>query len=313
MNFTTLGRTGLRVSRMGLGCGGPSRLGLKTGGSDDNAERIVREALSLGVNFIDTAEAYGTEEVVGRAIKGSAREQVVLSTKVSVTLNDRRATAAETKERVEASLRRLGTDYVDVFHLHGVSSHEYPYARDELVPVLRDLRAEGKIRFIGITEAFGPDPEHFMLSQALRDSCWDVVMVGFNLINQSARARVLAETQRQCIGTLCMFAVRRALSQPEILKSLMADLAARILVDAGAFDPSDPLGFLLANGVAASLPEAAYRYCRWEPGIDVVLSGTSKVEHLRENAAALEGPPLPPEILDRLRRLFLRVDSVSGN
>src|SRR5450432_4011466 len=120
MDYTTLGRTGLRVSRMGLGCGGPSRLGLKTGGTEENAERVVREALTLGINFIDTAEAYGTEVVVGRALCGAARENAIVSTKVSVTLDGRKATAAETKARVEASLRRLGADYVDILHLHGV-------------------------------------------------------------------------------------------------------------------------------------------------------------------------------------------------
>ncbi len=313
MDYTTLGRTGLRVSRMGLGCGGPSRLGLKTGGSEGDAEAVVREALALGVNFIDTAEAYGTEEVVGRGIRDTPRDQVVLSTKAGVHWQDRRSTAAEFRERIEASLRRLGTDTIDIFHLHGVSLDEYEYARDELLPVVRKMREQGNIRFIGITEAFGPDPGHKMLVQALKDSCWDVVMVGFNVLNQSARERVLAATQEQNIGTLCMFAVRRALSRPETLRTVMMDLVSQGLVDAAAIDPEDPLGFLLSDGGAESLPDAAYRFCRWEPGLDVILSGTSKIAHLRENAASLERPALESAAADRLRNLFARVDTVSGN
>ena len=298
---------------MGLGCGGPSRLGLKTGGSEVDAEAVVREALTLGVNFIDTAEAYGTEEVVGRGIRDTPRDQVVLSTKAGVHSQDRRSTAAEFRERIEASLRRLGTDTIDIFHLHGVSLDEYEYARDELLPVVREMRAHGKIRFIGITEAFGPDPGHKMLVQALKDSCWDVVMVGYNVLNQSARERVLATTQEQNIGTLCMFAVRRALSRPETLRTVMADLVSQGLVDVAAFDPVHPLGFLLSEGDAASLPDAAYRFCRWEPGLDVILSGTSKIAHLRENAASLERSALQSSDIERLRRLFARVDTVSGN
>lgn len=313
MDQTTLGRTGLRVSRMGLGCGGHSRLGLSQGHREAEAERVVREAISTGINFIDTAEGYGTEAVVGRGIAGTPRDQVVLSTKAGVRWKDRNSTSAEMRERVEACLGRLQTDHVDVFHLHGVSLDDYSYAREEMIPVLRDLQAEGKIRFLGITEAFASDPSHRMLARALQDDCWDVMMVGFNLLNQSARERVLAHTQEHNIGTLCMFAVRRALSHSEILGDLMRDLASQGVVDAGAFDADDPLGFLLTEGGASSLPDAAYRFCRWEPGLDVILSGTGRVEHLQENAASLNRPPLPPAVMERLKALFARVDSISGN
>jgi aryl-alcohol dehydrogenase-like predicted oxidoreductase len=313
MDYGTLGRTGLRVSVMGLGAGGHSRLGLATGKTPAEAERIVQEALALGVNFIDTAEAYGTEEVIGRAVKGTARGQVVLSTKAGVGWQDRRSTGAEMKERVEACLKRLQMETIDVFHLHGVSPEEYPYGREELVPALQGLQAEGKIRFLGITEQFINDPGHRMLSLALEDKCWDVMMVGFSLLNQSARQRVLAQTQQQNIGTLCMFAVRRALSRPDALRDLMAELAAQNLVDPSAFDPQDPLGFLVEDPIAANVPDAAYRFCRWEPGIDVVLSGTGNVEHLQANAASLLLPPLPAATVARLQRLFADVDSISGN
>lgn len=313
MDTAILGRTGLRVSRMGLGCGGPSRLGLKVGGSEADAISVVREALALGVNFIDTAETYGTEEVVGHAIRGEPREQVVLSTKAGVDWHDRRATGAEMKARVEASLRRLRTDTIDIFHLHGVSLDEYEYAASALLPSVLELKDEGKIRFIGITEAFGPDPGHAMLTRALRDPWWDVVMVGFNLLNQSARERVLAITREYGTGTLCMFAVRRALGRPEALSAVMADLAGRGLIDPATFDAADPLGFAIGPGAAVSLPDAAYRFCRDEPGLDVILSGTSSIAHLRENAASLERPPLPEPVTQRLRALFAGVDCVSGN
>jgi L-galactose dehydrogenase len=298
---------------MGLGCGGHSRLGLAVGKSEAEARAVVRAALDLGINFIDTAESYGTEEVVGQALQETSREKVVLSTKAGVNWQDRKCTAVEMKERIQASQKRLRTDYIDVFHLHGVSVADYPYALAEIVPALQEMQQAGDIRHLGITEAFGPDPGHTMLSPAVKDDLWDVVMVGFNLLNQSARTRVLAATQSGRIGTLCMFAVRRALSQPEALQQLMTELIDQDLVEAAAIDRADPLGFLLTEGQAHSVPDAAYRFCRWEPGLDVILSGTSSVEHLQENAASLARPALPPEVVARLHSLFERVDTVSGN
>jgi aryl-alcohol dehydrogenase-like predicted oxidoreductase len=313
MEYTTLGRTGLRVSRMGLGCGGHSRLGISRGKTEAEAENIVRESLALGINFIDTAEGYRTEEIVGRGVAGTSRDQIVLSTKAGVNWQERKATRAEMRERVEACLQRLRTDYVDIFHLHGVSANDYPYAREEIFPEIQKLQAEGKIRFTGITEVFASDPSHRMLALALPDDCWDVIMVGFNLLNQSARESVLTQTQKQNVGTLCMFAVRRALSQPDALRELISNLVSQNLVDRDALDSENPLDFLTAEGVASNIPEAAYRFCRWEPGLDVILSGTGSIEHLRENAVSLSLPPLPSDVSERLRQVFARVDSVSGN
>src|SRR3954470_15590915 len=84
MHYTTLGKTNLRVSVAGLGTGGFSRLGLKTGKSEDEAARLIHEAVGLGINFIDTAPAYGTEGVVGRALKTIPRDRVVVATKAGV-------------------------------------------------------------------------------------------------------------------------------------------------------------------------------------------------------------------------------------
>src|SRR5258705_1321506 len=81
MEYVTLGRTGLRVSIAGLGCGGFSRLGLGTGKSEAEAIALIREALDLGINLLDTAAVYGTESVVGRAIKSVPRDSVVIATK----------------------------------------------------------------------------------------------------------------------------------------------------------------------------------------------------------------------------------------
>src|ERR1700756_4844350 len=120
MEYVTLGRTGLRVSVAGLGCGGFSRLGLGTGKSTAEAVALVRQALDLGVNLLDTAAAYGTEAVVGEAIKSVPRQEVVVATKAWIPSRAGRGAGERAVRSLEDSLRRLGTDYVDIFQLHGV-------------------------------------------------------------------------------------------------------------------------------------------------------------------------------------------------
>ena len=98
MHHTTLGRTGLRVSVAGLGTGGFSRLGLKSGKTEDEAARLIHEAVGLGINFIDTAPTYGTEGVVGQALKTIPRDQVVIATKAQFRGNGLAAAGARGRE-----------------------------------------------------------------------------------------------------------------------------------------------------------------------------------------------------------------------
>lgn len=313
MEYTTLGRSGLQVSIAGLGCGGHSRLGTATGKSEQESIAVVRQALDLGINLIDTAEAYGTEAIVGKALHGVPRDQVVIATKKLSPAQDHSDPAGEFRRGLEQSLRRLKTDYVDIYFLHGIRPADYRFAHDVLVPVLVKMREEGKLRYIGITEAFSLDPGHDMLQQAVQAACWDVMMVGFSVLNQSARSRVFPHTQAKDIGVLGMFAVRTALSQPAQLKTLLVELKHSGQVAPEVCDSDDPLGFLTASGKAATIPEAAYRYCRHEPGMDVVLTGTGNVEHLQANVAALLKPPLVRADVQRIAEIFGQVDSVSGN
>src|SRR5439155_7952758 len=121
MEYMMLGRTGLRVSIAGLGCGGFSRLWLGTGKSKAEAVTLVRQALDMGVNLLDTAAVYGTEAIVGEAIRSVPRQSVVVATKAWIPPGGGRRAAERAVASLDASLRRLGTDYVDIFQLHGVA------------------------------------------------------------------------------------------------------------------------------------------------------------------------------------------------
>ena len=109
MEYTTLGRTGLRVSVAGLGCGGFSRLGLSTGGSPADAVKLVRIAIDSGINFIDTAAQYGTEPMVGEAMRDVPRASVVIATKCLLAEKDVQITADGLTASLDASLRALGS------------------------------------------------------------------------------------------------------------------------------------------------------------------------------------------------------------
>jgi aryl-alcohol dehydrogenase-like predicted oxidoreductase len=295
---------------MGVGCGGPSRAGQSTGKTVAESVAVVRQALDAGVNFVDTSEAYGTEEIVGQAIRGLDRSSLVLSTKKGVR---KPVTPQDVVQSLEASLKRLGTDYVDLYHLHAVMLEDYDRLLNEIVPTMQRLRDQGKIRHLAVSERFGADTQHAMLQRALQDDVWDVMMVGFNPLNQSARESVFPQTIEKKIGVLVMFAVRRALSRPERLKEVLLELIERGEVDAQEVDMEEPLGFLVHKGGATSIPDAAYRFCRDEPGTHVILSGTGNPAHLQANLATFERPPLPEADRRRLEQIFRRVDSVAGN
>ena len=313
MQTVRLGRTGLEVSVAGLGCGGHSRLGMAKGKDVHYAADMVRRALDLGVTFIDTARAYGTEQAVGLGLKGR-RSEAVISTKAGIGRANGALVSAEDMARyIDESLAKLATDYIDVFLLHGVTLPQYDHAVQVILPELKRQQAAGKIRFIAASEQFGGDTGHAWLQRALPDDPFDVVMVGFNLLNPSARQRVFPQTIEHDVGTLIMFAVREALSRPEELRRVVGELIARGQVDAAKVDSDDPLGFLRDAPGAPSVVEAAYRFCRHEPGAHVVLTGTSDPAHLAANVEAILAPPLPPEILARLDAIFGAVDSVSGN
>jgi aryl-alcohol dehydrogenase-like predicted oxidoreductase len=305
MEYTELGATGLRVGVAGLGCGGNSRLGLGTGSTEADAVALIRAAFDQGVNFFDTAEAYGTEGVVGQAAAAVGRDNVVISSKTRIKFGDRLIDSDEVTKNLEASLDRLGTDYVDLFHLHAISPDIYDHVLDRIVPSLLAVKAQGKIRHIGITETSPFDPEQKMLQRALSEpSCWEVVMFAFNLMNQGARRDVFPKTLERRVGTLLMFVVRNIFSHPEILEKTVAELIAKGELSPDTVRADGPLDFLIHKDGARSLTDAAYRYARHEPGSDVVLFGTGKVEHLVSNIESILRPPLPEADRRELSALF---------
>jgi L-galactose dehydrogenase len=310
MQYTTLGRTGLRVSVAGLGTGGFSRMGLKSGKTEDESARLVLDAIDLGINFIDTAPPYGTEGVVGKALKSVKRDSVVVATKAFIHRNDEWSTPERVVASLDNSLRLMGTDFVDVFNLHGVEAYEYDYALNTIAPALLREKEKGKIRHIGLTENPIVDFTNEMLKRAVHDPIWEVYMVGFHMMHQGARTNVFPVTRQKGIGTLIMFAVRSIFADPPRVAREMKGLAAKGLVEKSLGETDDPLGFLVHAGGAANMIDAAYRFVRHEPGVDVVLFGTGDAAHLRTNVESLLKPPLPEADRAKLVALFGRLEGI---
>lgn len=292
------------MPRTGLGCGGPSGLGTRTHGDRDKAVALVQRALELGIRLFDAAELYRTEDILGEGIRGAERESLFLCSKF---LPRTESTAADLRRSLEASLSRIGTDYLDLFYLHAVVPEEYDTIVAALYPELQRLRSEGLIRRNGITERFITDPGHRMLVRALPEERWEVAMVGFNILNQSARERVFPLAARHGVRTVGMFAARLALSRAERLREVASDLRS-----SGHDIPVEDIAEQVQAPDSPSLPDTAYRFCRYEEGLDTMLIGTGNVAHLEENLRSLSAPPLPSAHAARLRKLFAGVDSVSG-
>jgi aryl-alcohol dehydrogenase-like predicted oxidoreductase len=218
---------------MGIGGGGPSQLGRRTGKSEDESVDILCRAFDGGVNFVDTAEGYGTEEIIARALQGRARESVIISTKKST--RHKEVTPQTLLDSIDQSLRHLATDYIDLYNLHGVVPQDYDYLVENIYPALEKARENN-------------------------------------------------------IGVQVMFAVRKAFRAPENLREFVAELVEKGQLDSGDIDVGNPLNLLIEEGLAESLTDASYRFCRDEPGVHVVLSGTGNPAHLEANMQSFTRP-----------------------
>ena len=320
MQRRTLGRTGLEVSLLSLGTGGPSLMGQRSGVVESDAAQVVRQALDAGINFFDTAEAYGDSELrLGRALRGVPRDDYVLATKYRYhhgpddiadesTLIDEKTLEA----KLDRSLERLGVEYVDVYQAHGVLPARYDEVVDQHLPTLLRLKEKGKIRFLGVTETGSTDKMHQVIQKMAEDGHFDTAMITYNVLNQNAERLAFPQCEQAGIGVIIMMAVRRAMSRPARLKEVVADLKSRELIDPDAAPDQDPLGWLV-HGDVESIPAAAYRFALEPAAVSTVLTGTANADHLRSNIRAMEQGPLPRADRERLQQIFGHLDEGLGN
>lgn len=290
---------------LGLGSGGRSRLGQRYEMPLSESARLVRHALDQGVNMIDTAPGYGDSETrLGQALDGVARDTYFLSTKFQPKASkDDLYTAQDLRDGLEESLKRLETDYVDLFYLHGVGPELYDAANERFLPELYKARDQGLIRAIGLTERYGNDHSHAMAQRAITEGIYDVLMVGLNLMSPDAVRSVLPLAGQHSIGVVVMCAVRTVLVDPVQWRQYLETWEREGLLQPGVVDHDAPFDWLL-DEQTPSVSAAAYKFAAGHPAAGSILTGTANIDHFDENLRAILGTPLPKHHADRVMDIF---------
>src|SRR5579864_7350051 len=267
MEQRRFGRTGLDVSVLGFGCGAVGGLMIK--GTPSDQERAVARALALGINYFDTAQMYGngeSERNLGRVLQ-ALKPQCYVGTKVRLPPTERGQIGAAIAASLEASLKRLQREAVDLFQFHNAIVNRTQGADfsaetvlDEVVPAFERLKAQGKFRFFGITA----NGETAALHRVVDARAFDTGQVSYNLLNP----RVLAA------GALSGTMERHPLGSPPPAPIGSGADYARDVERARRFEP------LIGEGHAGSLVEAALRYPLANKGVSTVLIGLSTMEQL---------------------------------
>ncbi|MGN7762950.1 aldo/keto reductase [Paenibacillus sp. 22594] len=283
MNKNRLGNSDLYVSAMGLGC-------MSLGTDEATAIPIIHEALELGVNFLDTADLYDSgrnEEIIGQALR-HRRADIILATKVG----NRRVPGQEgwtwdpskayIKSAVKESLRRLQTDYIDLYQLHG-GTLEDPI--DETIEAFEELKQEGLIRYYGIS-SIRPNVIREYVSRSNIIS----VMSQYSILDRRPEEEVLPLLEQKGISVIA-----RGPLASGILTEHGASKANREYLDYGS---EELVGLheqlMQQNSGSRTLTETALHYPLAHPAVAAIIPGASSLEQLRLNAAAVTAAPLSP-------------------
>lgn len=294
VEYTTFGKTGILVSKLGLG-GAP--LGGDFGPvTDEQVIEVIGRALELGINFIDTAPLYGkgeSERRIGKALQGQ-REKVVLASKA--VMRGVPYTYENTIRSVEDSLKRLGTDYLDLIQMHELDETNKEIGMNETIPAFLKLKEQGKVRAIGVN-AFNPT----LLLPFIRSGHIDSVQTfcRYMLIDYSAMDELLPTAREHGVsvinGSVLGMGLLAEAPAPFIKKdSLLVKEAERRIKELAFLRKTEPKGLI----------EPAMRFSLSSPDITVTLTGTTSLRSLTLNASYCDGVGLPQDEKDRLLSLF---------
>lgn len=315
MKYRKLGRTSLECSEIGLGTWA---LGSRVYGAVEQSasDELIREAIHKGINFFDTAPLYGidgvdgmAETVLGRSL-GPSRDDVIISTKFGRTATDpdpARFNAAEARVSCEASLRRLGRDWIDLFFFHSPFSGEE--IDDDVWTELGRLRQEGKIRYIGHSVSMFRQTGE-VSAQWMRERRIDAIQVVLSLFNRETRSLIKVAVEERCgvVARECLSngflsgKIREDTVFPE--GSLNARHSRGEIAERVGY--ADVLREKLVRDDVGSLPEAAYRWVLDQPGVSLALSGACNREELIAPVHGSQTDPFSDELRETLEQLHRR-------
>ena len=323
MQLRVFGRTGMRLSMLGFGCGAVG--GLMVRGDPADQERTVGRAIAAGVNYFDTAVQYGNGESVknlGRVLQKLKPANVAVGTKVRLLPSEFGRIADTVTMSLEGSLARLGLDGVDIFHLHnpitesgGGSTLSVRQVLGDVVPTFERLRQQGKTRFLGIS-AVG---ETAALHQVIDSRAFDSAQVVYNMLNPSAAeelptnypaqdyGRLFDHTTATGVGVVGIRVLAGGALSGSAERHPIASPAPEPIGSATSYDAdvdrARRLIPLVKEGFANSLTEAATRFALSHPAMGTILVGIATPQQFDEALAAVQKGPLPRDALDRLSTL----------
>ncbi|MFD2416592.1 aldo/keto reductase [Amycolatopsis pigmentata] len=302
MRYRTLGRTGIKVSPFALGA---MMFATNFGNPDpEDSARIVHKALDAGINFIDTADAYAdSEEVVGKALKGR-RDDVVLATKFGRPTGGDPNHQGTSRRRifaaVENSLRRLRTDYIDLYQVHRADPST---DIEETLSALTDLLSSGKVRAIGTSQTLVSEiVEAQWIAERRGLARFRTEQVAYSLLNRGIEREVLPAAQRFGMGTLIWGPLGQGMLTGRVRKGERSDLRrAPLLRHLNDERRIDVVERLIPLAAEAGLPmtHLAMAFVVAHPGVTSALLGPRTMEHLDDLLAGAE-VTLTDDILDRI-------------
>ena len=317
MEYVRLGTTGLKVSRICLGCmsyGQPTDRWLWAL-TEEQSRPFIQRALELGINFFDTANVYSSgmsEEVVGRALKNfAARDEVVIATKVHGVMgpgpNDHGLSRKHILSSIDASLRRLETDYVDLYQIH---RWDYETPIEETLEALHDVVRMGKARYIGASSMYAWQFTKALYTADLHGWTRFVSMQPhYNLVYREEEREMLPLCQDQKIGVIPWSPLARGLLTGNRVKDGGETERARTDAFGKRLYTRDE-DFVIANRVsevaqARGIPAAqvALAWMLSKPVITAPIIGATKMQHL-EDAVAATAVSLTAEEIQRLEELY---------
>ena len=302
MEYVRLGKTGMKVSRICLGMMTYGTPKWREWVLDEEASRpFVKRALELGINFFDTADMYSlgvSEEVTGRALRDFARrDEVIVATKVFNPMSDdpnaRGLSRKHIMDSIDASLRRLGMDYVDLYQIH---RWDYATPIEETLEALNDVVRAGKARYIGASSMYA-----WQFAQALYTSDrhgWTrfVSMQNhYNLVYREEEREMIPLCQDQGIGVIPWSPLARGFLAGNrtrdkggvTARSLSDDFAHNMYYAEGDFAIVDRVS-ALAERYGVTNAQIALAWLLHKPGVTSPIVGASKMPHLEQAVAALE-------------------------
>ena len=301
MQYRTLGRTGIQVSPYALGA---LMLATSMGNAPEDSARIIHKALDAGINFVDTADAYGdSEDVVGKALEGR-RDDVVLATKFSRPIgqdpNHQGASRRWIVTAVENSLRRLRTEHIDLYQLHR------PDPRtdiEETLSALTDLIRSGKVRAIGTSQTPASDiVEAQWVAERRGLARFHTEQPAYSILNRGIEREVLPTIQRFGMGTLVWGPLGQGLLTGRVRKNQGNDVRRAGLFQ--HFNDERRLNAvekLIPLAAEAGLPmtHLAMAFTIAHPGVTSALIGVRTMDHLDGLLTGLD-VTLTDDILDRI-------------